>query len=58
MPIEDKIGKHSIRVYFDNEINTGIIKDNKGRELPAIEGFWFAWFAFHPETELFKADNS
>jgi hypothetical protein len=23
----------------------------------AIQGFWFAWFAFHPDTEVFRASD-
>ena len=29
--------------------------DADGNQLPAIVGFWFAWFAFHPQTEVFTA---
>ena len=27
----------------------------RGQEVAGIQGFWFAWFAFHPDTEVFKA---
>ncbi|EGV19010.1 hypothetical protein ThimaDRAFT_1814 [Thiocapsa marina 5811] len=29
--------------------------DDKGYQLPAITGFRFAWYAFHPQTEIFTA---
>jgi hypothetical protein len=29
-----------------------------GTELAGVSGFWFAWFAFHPETEVFSADKA
>lgn len=29
--------------------------DDEGRPLAGINGFWFAWYAFHPDTEVFKA---
>lgn len=29
-----------------------------GQVVAGIQGFWFAWFAFHPDTEIFKAAGS
>jgi hypothetical protein len=26
--------------------------DAEGRPLPAVMAYWFAWVAFHPQTEL------
>ncbi len=34
------------------------ITDSAGHHVAAIQGFWFAWFAFHPDTEVFKSDGS
>jgi hypothetical protein len=28
------------------------VQDEKGRAIAAIYSYWFAWQAFHPETEL------
>jgi hypothetical protein len=28
--------------------------DAKGEEIPTVIVYWFAWFAFHPGTEIFK----
>jgi hypothetical protein len=28
----------------------------EGDPLPATTLFWFAWYAFHPETEVYRAD--
>ncbi|THJ24941.1 MAG: hypothetical protein CAF45_003730 [Nitrospira sp. CG24E] len=28
--------------------------DTEGKLLPSIMAFWFAWYAFHPKTEIFK----
>ncbi|MBI2326728.1 DUF3179 domain-containing protein [Candidatus Curtissbacteria bacterium] len=30
------------------------ITDESGKDLVPTISFWFAWFAFHPETELYK----
>ncbi len=28
-----------------------------GSSLPTTTGFWFAWYAFYPDTLVFKADQ-
>ncbi len=52
--IKDRIGKRRVTVFFDAVNNTAVVRDEKGRVLPSVMGFWFAWFAFHPETGIFK----
>ena len=32
-----------------------IIEDSEGNEIVKERDFWFAWYAFHPETEVHKA---
>ncbi len=34
------------------------VADANGEPVAGIQGFWFAWFAFHPDTRVFKADGS
>jgi hypothetical protein len=50
----DVVGGRHIRVEFDAAAQTARIVDGNGQELPALIAFWFAWVAFHPDTELFK----
>lgn len=57
-PLSDIIGGVPVKVYFDKESQTALIKDSKGEELPTLVGFWFAWFTFHPETEIFRTGQS
>lgn len=45
-------GKNLIVVR--NKDGAVTIKDDAGQEIVPTISFWFAWFAFHPETELFK----
>lgn len=42
-------------VSFDPVNESATANDDKGYPLPAITGFWFAWYAFHPQTEIFTA---
>lgn len=55
LPIKDVVGKKNIRILFNKKTKTAVIQDEKGKELPSVVGFWFAWFAFHPETDVYQA---
>lgn len=53
--VKDTINGIPVTVRFDKQSQTAIIQDKNGQELATIVGFWFAWIAFHPETEIFRA---
>ena len=55
----EQIGATTVRVHFDPVASSGWVEqleDRSGRvlrELPSVTAFWFAWYAFHPETSVF-----
>jgi len=51
----DRVNGKSFTVLWNAESQSGSIQDHNGGEVPIIQAFWFAWFAFHPETEVFKS---
>lgn len=51
----DVVNKHPYTIYWGKENQSGSIMDGDGNEMPVMQAFWFAWFAFHPETEVFQA---
>ena len=53
-PLEDNFGGHDLVLSFDVATRSGEIRDSSGQLLPSINSFWFAWYAFHPETEVFN----
>jgi hypothetical protein len=53
--IVDKVGTRRVRIHFDRAHGTARAADDKGRPLPGVMAFWFAWVAFHPNTEVFRA---
>lgn len=53
--VQDRIAGRQVRVRFDPAEETARAFDEEGGELPAMSGFWFAWYAFHPDTEVFTA---
>ena len=40
---------------WDSENRSIAVSNADGEPVAGIQGFWFAWFAFHPDTEVFKA---
>ncbi len=46
----------SFDVLFDEDNKTARILGADGAEIPTTIAFWFAWYAFHPESEVFTAD--
>jgi hypothetical protein len=52
---EDSIGSKLFTVEWFESENFARILDDSGQELPSIIAYWFAWYAFHPDTEVFRA---
>ena len=43
---------------WDSANRSITITNSAGQQVAGIQGFWFAWFAFHPDTEVYKAQDS
>ena len=54
-PLRETVNGKTLVIYFDMETLSGRIEDKNGKPFPVLSAYWFAWFAFHPETEVFKA---
>lgn len=54
----DTLGGKRFDFHWDADNRSVTIRDAGGEAVAAIQGFWFAWFAFHPDTEVFKAEGS
>ena len=53
--IQDNFAGKQLTLNFDSTTRSGEILDSKGKALPAINLFWFAWIAFHPNSEVWTA---
>ena len=51
----DRFRGRALHIRFDRQHQTAWVEDPDGNELPSLISFWFAWVAFHPETEVFTA---
>ena len=53
---EDVIGAHRVTIEWSETDDFARVLDDGGEELPSIIAYWFAWYAFHPDTEIFHVD--
>lgn len=55
-PFTDQIGSKEVTITFDAENESASAYDADGEPLSTLTAFWFAWYAFHPDTEVFESD--
>lgn len=53
--VKETFNGKALKIDYDAANQSARIFDKNGNELPSITGYWFAWYAFHPETFVFKA---
>ncbi|MDJ0740303.1 MAG: DUF3179 domain-containing protein [Gammaproteobacteria bacterium] len=53
--IDDTLAGRPIRIQFDATSRSADAFDADGTALPGVTSFWFAWYTFHPDTEVFEA---
>ncbi len=51
----DHVGGSNIRVIFDPRHRSARVFRVDGSEIAAVISYWFAWYAFHPDTDVFRA---
>jgi hypothetical protein len=52
--LEDQVGGQRVRIRYDAQHRTARAEDSKGAALPTVTAYWFAWFAFHPDTAVLR----
>ena len=55
---KDQFASIDITIQFDQKNKTARVLSNKGEEIPTVISSWFAWYAFHPETEIYTASKT
>lgn len=53
--VVDRIGGREVRIVFDAKHRTARALDASGKELPSLITYWFAWYAFYPQGQIFYA---
>ncbi|HLG23540.1 MAG TPA: DUF3179 domain-containing (seleno)protein [Candidatus Nanoarchaeia archaeon] len=51
--IEDSVGGEKITIEFDKELKSAKAYKESGDQIVADTLFWFAWGAFHPDTDIY-----
>ena len=54
--VTEQVADREVTVRY--EIETGSFRWEVPGEVEIIEGFWFAWAAFHPDTTVFVAETA
>ena len=54
--VRDTFAGHTIVVKYDRQYHTVMASDAEGNALPGVIAFWFAWYAFHPDTDVYHAN--
>ena len=54
--VHDTLNGQTIVVKYDKHYHTAVATDGQGNELAGVIAFWFAWFAFHPDTAVYRAN--
>jgi hypothetical protein len=53
--LEDDVAGQTVTIRFDAANRAGGVFTQGGQQLPSTISYWFAWVAFHPETEVYQA---
>jgi hypothetical protein len=53
---QDTVGGRPIRIEVSPDGEVAAVYDQQGDAIAATYAYWFAWQAFHHETEVFKAE--
>lgn len=52
----DAIAGRPYTIHWSEDDEYARIVDSGGKELPSVIVYWFAWYTFHPDTEVFEAE--
>lgn len=53
--VDDSINGQPVRIHYQPHNRSAWITTGSGQVLNGISAFWFAWIAFHPDSEVFTA---
>lgn len=51
----DNVGGERLKILWNEKTNTVLAEKESGEPQVATVAFWFAWYSFYPNTEVFRA---
>ena len=54
----DHVGDVTVRVIWSKRARSTRILNSEGVEIPTTSAYWFAWYGFYPDTEIYRADQT
>jgi hypothetical protein len=52
-PLSDTIEGKKFTIHFDMQTLSGRVENDAGQAYPVLSAYWFAWIAFHPDTQVY-----
>jgi len=52
--VDDVVGGQKIRIVWSEASQSAYVLDSDGQQLPTVSAYWFAWFSFHPQTQVYR----
>jgi len=56
--ITDTLANTMLTIRFDHLAGRATVQASDGTQWPAVVGYWFAWYSFHPDTAVFRVAAS
>lgn len=53
--VTERFSGQGLRVRYDRASRSAEVTDLQGGAVAAVTAYWFAWVAFHPDSEVFQA---
>ncbi|MFQ5659030.1 MAG: DUF3179 domain-containing protein [Gammaproteobacteria bacterium] len=54
---KDNVAGKRMTVEWSASEKSARLLDENGTEVPSVVAYWFAWYAFHPDTDVFHAEE-
>ena len=55
--LNDTLAGQKIHVRYNHTHKSAEVFDAAGKSLRGVTLFWFAWYAFHPQTKIYRAET-
>lgn len=56
--VTDRLNGQTLRIHFNREARSASVSDEQGKVLPSVMAYWFAWYTFHPKTQVYHVSNA